>query len=449
MQATDPQAGAGFRGLSVEFIPGLSKLAAAYRQRNISGWLLFFASIVLVVAVKLVTIRGIGHGYFFGTYSVLVCVYILSRFLLAWFYRPNLSGISGDYTPTLSFGVPSKNEADNICETILRIAKSDYPKDKFNIIAVNDGSTDNTLQEMLRAKELAAKEGVEVIVVDWSRNRGKREGMAECIWKSEAEVVVFIDSDSFVEVNTARELVKYFADERIAAVAGHAFVANSDRNILTKMQAVRYYVAFKAYKAAEALFGSVICCSGCCSAYRRSYVLEVLEDWKAQAFLGIRCTYGDDRSLTNYLLRKDYLTLYSPSAIVRTFVPDELSKFMRQQLRWKKSWVRESLMAGRFMWKRNLVMSVSFYLGVILPLLAPIMVARALVWCPFAMGQLPLLYLSGLGVMAFVYGLYYRAHVKDRKWIYGVLFAALFPALLVWQLPWAILNIRDARWGTR
>jgi hyaluronan synthase len=448
MQAVERHDGSSLRDFQ-DFLPGISRFAAAYRQRNISGWLLFFASIVLVLAVKLVTIRGIGHGYFFGTYSVLVCVYILSRFLLAWFYRPHLPDAREDYLPTISFGVPSKNEAENICETILRIAKSNYPKDKFNIIAVNDGSTDNTLEEMLRAKELAAKEGVEVIVVDWKRNRGKREGMAECIWKSEAEVVVFIDSDSFVEAETARELVKYFADERIAAVAGHAFVANADRNILTKMQAVRYYVAFKAYKAAEALFGSVICCSGCCSAYRRSSVLEVLQDWKAQAFLGIRCTYGDDRSLTNHLLRKGYLTLYSPSATVRTFVPDQFKKFLRQQLRWKKSWVRESLLAGKFMWRRNVVMSVSFYLGVILPLLAPIMVARALVWCPFATGKLPLLYLSGLAVMAFVYGLYYRAHVKDAKWIYGVLFAALFPALLVWQLPWAILNIRDARWGTR
>src|SRR5215469_246214 len=203
MQAVERHAGSSLRDF-LDFLPGISRFAAAYRQRNISGWLLFFASIVLVLAVKLVTIRGIGHGYFFGTYSVLVCVYILSRFLLAWFYRPHLPEAKEDYLPTISFGVPSKNEAENICETILRIAKSNYPKDKFNIIAVNDGSTDKTLEEMLRAKELAAKEGVEVIVVDWKRNQGKREGMAECIWKSGAEVVVFIDSDSFVETNTAR-----------------------------------------------------------------------------------------------------------------------------------------------------------------------------------------------------------------------------------------------------
>jgi hyaluronan synthase len=431
-----------------DFLAGLSEFFVSCGQRNVSGWLFFFAAVTLVLMLKLLTMEGAGNSLLFGGYSALVVVYILSRFLLAHFYRPNISMAGGSEKPTLSFGVPSKNEGAHIRETILRIAQSNYPKDKFDIIAVNDGSTDDTLEEMLKAKAEAAAQGVEVVVIDWQTNKGKREGMAECVRTSKNELLVFIDSDSFVEPDTVRELVRYFADARVAAVAGHAFVANSDANILTKMQAVRYFVAFKAFKSAEALFGSVICCSGCCSAYRRERVLEVLEEWKAQTFLGVRCTYGDDRSLTNHLLKKNYLTLYSPTATARTFVPDDCKTFVRQQLRWKKSWVRESLIASGFMWKRNPVMSVSFYLGVGLPLLAPIMVTRALFWLPFSTGRVPILYVSGLALMAVVFGLYYRAHIKDKNWIYGVLFAALFPVLLVWQLPWAILNIRDARWGT-
>lgn len=336
-----------------------------------------------------------------------------------------------------------------IRETIIRIANSDYPKDRFNVIAVNDGSDDNTLSEMLAARDEAAKIGVEVIVIDWKKNRGKREGMAECIKRSKMDVIVFIDSDSFVERNTARELVKYFINPQVAAVAGHAYVTNADTNFLTKMQDVRYYVAFKAYKSAEALFGSVMCCSGCCSAYRRDYLMEILDDWLKQSFLGVTCTYGDDRSLTNYLLKKGYKTMFSPTAIAYTEVPDNFKKFMRQQLRWKKSWVRESLLAGMFMWKRNPIMSISFYLGVILPLLAPIIVFRALIWYPSATGNTPWFYLFGLALMAVVYGLYYYLYTGDRKWVYGVVFAAFYTIVLIWQLPWAILNLRDARWGTR
>lgn len=419
------------------------------KSRNINTWILFLLAIYLVWIIKLVTVREIDNSLFFASYSILVSVYILSRFLLAYFYEPEKPSFDPSYEPTLSFGVPSKNEGEHIRETILKIANTDYPKDKFDIIVINDGSTDNTLEEMLAAKEIAAKKGVNVRVINWEVNKGKREGMAECVRLSTHDIIIYIDSDSFIEPDTARELVKYFTDKKVAAVAGHAFVANAEENALTKMQAVRYYVAFKAYKASEALYGSVTCCSGCCSAYRREHLLEVIHDWYHQTFLGIRCTYGDDRSLTNFLLKKGYKTLYSPTAISYTFVPDTFKKFMRQQLRWKKSWVRENLKAGLFMWKRNPIMNISFYVGVILPLLAPVIVVRALVWYPLATHKTPFYYLFGLALMAVVYGLYYRIHIKDNRWLYGVLFATFYTLILIWQLPWAIINLRDARWGTR
>ena len=72
---------------------------------------------------------------------------------------------------------------------------------------------------------------------------------------------------------------------------------------LTKMQAVRYFVAFKVVKAAESLFNAVTCCSGCFSAYRREAVMPHLEWWEDQTFLGVESTFGDDRSLTNCVLR--------------------------------------------------------------------------------------------------------------------------------------------------
>ena len=94
-------------------------------------------------------------------------------------------------------------------------------------------------------------------------------------------------------------------------------------------------------------------------------------------------------------------------------------------------------------------MSISFYIGVILPILAPVIVVRALIWHPITTNNTPFYYLSGLALMAIIYGLYYRIHIKDNRWVYGVLFATFYTLILIWQLPWAILNLRDARWGTR
>lgn len=434
----------------------IAKGIQSWKGRRITPWVIFFFLIYVVAIIKFSTIRQLSNDLLFAGYSIAVSFYIISRFALAYFYVPRQMAADKDaktgderYEPTISFAVPSKDEGENIRETILRIAASEYPTEKFDIIAVNDGSGDNTLDEMYAAKEIARTMGVVVRVIDWKENKGKREGMAECVRQSNKDIIFFVDSDSFLEKDAARNVVKYFKNPKIGAVAGQAFVANADTNMLTKMQSVRYYVAFKAYKSAEALFGSVTCCSGCCSAYRRSSIVPFLDAWANQKFLGVRCTYGDDRSLTNYTLYHGYDTIFAPDVIAHTFVPDTFKVFMRQQLRWKKSWIRESLLAGTFIWKKNIIMSTSFYLGVILPLLAPLIVARALVWYPFTTNKLPLYYLFGLFLMGVIYGLYYYIYTSDRKWIYGVLFATFYTLVLIWQLPYAILNIRDARWGTR
>ena len=405
--------------------------------------------IFLVLVVKILSLQWIAEEYLFFTYSFFVAFYVISRFALSYFYVPTEAKFDKDYEPTVSFAVPSKNEAEHIKETIMRMVHCDYPKGKFDIIAVNDGSTDNTLNEMLEAKRLAKLEGVDVIVVDWKKNQGKREGMAECVKQSKKEIVLFVDSDSFIESNALRAIVKYFAIPKVGAVAGQAFVANSQTNLLTKMQSVRYFVAFKAYKSAEALFGSVTCCSGCLAAYRREAILPLMDDFNNQYFLGAKCTYGDDRSLTNRLLRHGYDTVFAPDSIAHTFVPDDFRVYMKQQLRWKKSWFRESFLASKFMWKKNILMSISFYLGFILPIIGPFIILRTLIWRPVFDGIMPTYYFFGLLLMTLIYGLYYYRYTYDKQWLVGVFSSVFFSFILLWQLPYAMLKLRDSQWGTR
>ena len=160
-------------------------------------------------------------------------------------------------------------------------------------------------------------------------------------------------------------------------MAGHTDVANLQHNVLTRMQAMQYYVAFRIYKSAEALFGSVMCCSGCFSAYRRDAVVPVLDAWLGQTFLGQPSTFGDDRSLTNFVLHR-WRVLYAPDARATTNVPEHLKQFLRQQLRWKKSWLREIPRATRAVLHKHPIMVTMFILSIVLPLLAPQVVLRAM-----------------------------------------------------------------------
>jgi hyaluronan synthase len=214
------------------------------------------------------------------------------------------------------------------------------------------------------------------------------------------------------------------------------------------MQAIRYFLAFKVYKAAESVFGTVTCCPGCCSAYRRVYVMEFIEQWLHQRFLGVECTYGDDRSLTNFVIRK-YRAMYSYEAKAHTVVPHTFKKYMRQQQRWKKSWVRETFIAAGFMWRKNPIAALSFYSYAVLAFVSPIVFFRALLWYPIVSGNMPVVYLTGLFLMLFMHGLYYRLQVGKRSWILGIASFWFNTVILMWQLPWAVLTLRDTRWGTR
>jgi hyaluronan synthase len=414
--------------------------------RDIGPWFLFVFVIYLILLLKGATVSSIPNQWFFGVYSLLITVYILSRFLLAYFHRTPQP--DPRYEPTVTFVVPAKNEEDNIAETIRRFSQVSYPKEKMEVITINDGSTDRTLEEMYKIAEEIRPQVARVEVVDWPVNRGKRHGMAEGVKRAKHEIIIFVDSDSFIAPDCVHHLVKYFSHPEVGAVSGHTDVYNRDTNYLTQMQTIRYYLAFTVYKAAESVFGTVTCCPGCCSAYRRSYIDPIINTWLNQKFLGEQCTFGDDRSLTNFIIRQ-YEAVYSPQAKAYTVVPDKFGKYVRQQQRWKKSWIRETFIASTFMWKKNPLAALSFYSYVFLAFASPIVFVRAMVWYPLVTGFLPLVYLTGLFLMLLLHGLFYRIRMGRRSWVMAIINFWFNTVILMWQLPWALFTIRDSRWGTR
>lgn len=404
--------------------------------------------IVLIVAVMAYKAAFIGlmfSNVFFGVYSVCVASYILSRFFFSLFYR---SKPDAGIEPHIAIVMPGFNEQEAIANSLRSLLALDYPPGKLELIAVNDGSTDDTIGEMRR---VAAESGGRVQVIDFERNQGKRAAMAAGIRATEAEVIVFVDSDSVVEPDALRHLVQPLADPKVGAVCGHANVLNLTDTWLTRMQAVRYFVAFRVVKAAESVFNAVTCCSGCFSAYRREAILPRMEWWENQTFLGVESTFGDDRSLTNCVLR-DWRIVYEKRAVSHTIVPTTFRAFVIQQTRWKRSWTRESLLVAKFIWRKHPITAFFTYLSIVLPLIAPVAAVHALVWGPILHGgTVPLIYLAGIYSLAMVYSLYYVIFQDEYSlvWIYGVLFVFFYLAIMLWQTYYAIATCRTARWGTR
>jgi hyaluronan synthase len=399
----------------------------------------------LVVAYKAEFMSALRTDVAFGIYGIVVSTYLLSRFVISIFYRqaPDIG-----LEPHVAIISPAFNEEKIIALSLRSLLALDYPPEKLEIVAVNDGSTDNTLAAL---RKVEATAGGRVHVIDFAQNRGKRAAMSAGIRATSAEILVFVDSDSVLEPDALTKLVQPFGDPRIGAVCGHSGVLNVGANWLTRMQAVRYFVAFKVLKGAESLFGAVTCCSGCFSAYRRCAVTPSLDWWEKQMWLGRPSTFGDDRSLTNCVLR-NWRVVYQGSAVAHTEVPDSFRVFMRQQMRWKRSWTRESVMSATFMWRKHPIAALGTYIGIALPLIAPVIVVRALLWRPLMDGAgIPMIYPVGVYAMALIYSLYYalRHPRYDSCWIYGVAFVGFYITFMLWQTYWAILTSRSGSWGTR
>ena len=374
-------------------------------------------------------------------YSLMAAAYVLSRAVLSMVYRaPTDNG----YLPTVSIIVAAKNEEARISDTLQHCFRSRYPLERLEIIAIDDGSTDGTWEAMtaLQAQYPTLKN------FRFKKNKGKRQAMAHGAKKATGEILVYVDSDSYVEPDAVHRIVQPFIDPKIGAVSGHILVIEEEDNFISKMEAARYYISHRIMKASESVFGAVTCCPGAFSAYRRTAVLRVLPAWLKQQFLGTQATFGDDRSLTNYILRT-HKVIYHAGARCATYVPNRWRNFFSQQLRWKKSWSRETTVAMRLMYRKHPIAVVSYYASILLTVLSPFMVLRALIYMPLAASASCWPYLMGLFLVYTFLCLFYCYHTQSKNWYYGLAFACLYVSFLCFQNYYAIATVRQNHWGTR
>ncbi len=443
----------GYVRCGLHFKETLAEYSNKHRGRYmfmISAFWLFMVSLI-VVLMRSESVLYFQFNKVLYLYSIITAIFLLSRYAFAMFYKP--VPIDPNFTPGVTILIPCFNEEKWIQRTIMGCLNQNYPINKLEVIVIDDCSTDGSQQkivemvEKLKADPRYHVEGRLKYILR-PENTGKREVLAAGVLEAKHELVVFVDSDSFLEPFAIVNLVQPFRDEDMGGVSGRTDIANTYTNTLTKMQAVRYYIAFRVMKAAEGFFDAATCLSGPLSCYRKSLVLENLDAWRGQKFLGQRATFGDDRSLTNFILRK-HRTTYQDTAVCNTIVPNTYSVFLRQQMRWKRSWLRESLIAARFMWKKEPFMALSFYMGLVVPLAAPLVVIYNLIWVPLAHRVFPTAFLVGMLMMALMMSFAQLLLRRSTTWIYGIWFCIYYEFVLLWQMPVAWVTFWKSTWGTR
>lgn len=367
----------------------------------------------------------------------------------AWaLYRP-FAPAARAAAPRLSVVIPAFNEGAMVLQSIASAANADYPHDRLEILVIDDGSTDDTWRYI---EEAARRYPGLVTALRHERNRGKREALALGFARATGEIIVTIDSDSVIERPALLAAAGPFRDPRVGAVAGKVLVYNRAAGLIPRMLHVRFVLSFDLLRSVESAFGNVFCCPGALTALRAEAVRGVLERWRAQTFLGSRCTFGEDRALTNYLLEAGYNTVYQRSAVVHTEVPENYGKLCKMLLRWDRSYVREEIRFARIVWKRPLgTRLIALFDRCVTNLRYPIYYAT--------LGLLPLLALQdramiarmvvAMGLMSLLNMLYFLRSERSLDFVYGVLYAYFAAVALFWIFPYAVLTVRARAWLTR
>jgi hyaluronan synthase len=404
-----------------------------------------------------------------GIYGVCVIFLIFTSFFVSYVkYRdPSKKSVSGDLKIkpaserlSASIIIAAKNEPVLLKDAVVGCLRSTY--DNIEIFLVNDGSTDDTGKVM---DDLRRENPDKVKVFHIAQNVGKRKAIAEAIKSGNilGDIIVLHDSDSIVEPTAIEKLMSVFTNPDAGAVTCYSRPLNGDVNTLTKMQDTWYHGSFNVFKGMESSFGSVTCCSGVLSAYRREAIIPCLDAWSNDKFLGEEFRPGDDRQLTSYVIggNKYYLgkqyrtwkTYYCESAHTLTEIPSTFKKFMNQQIRWKKSWVRVFLFTAPFYFRDRPLLSMAFYyIQMTLSLIGPIITARNLIVLPL-MGEYmsAVAYIAGILFIALLFAVDFRFQnpKSGHRWVYRLLLALLSVNVLNFLVYYSVFTIKRRAWLTR
>ncbi|KAF9217979.1 Hyaluronan synthase 3 [Podila verticillata] len=279
-------------------------------------------------------------------------------------------------------------------------------------------------------------------------HRGKRSAMYTgfaALLQQGIESVVVTDSDTYLDPNVCRELAFALAESPIVGAAtGDVRIYNTGTWV-SFLSSIRYWFAFNLERGAQSYHNVVNCVSGPLGIYRMTIVADVMDSWVKQSFLGVLCTYGDDRHLTNLVLREGFKVKFSQYAICYTDTPIRFIAWVTQQTRWSKSFFREIPIQLGCMHLHSPWMTYALLYQLIYPMMMIYNLVNCIYFGTGAQISWWLVSITLVGLMKTAYALWIT---RDKKFFFTTLYGFLYLVGYVPAKIYAALTLYDNSWGT-
>lgn len=234
------------------------------------------------------------------------------------------SGKKSNFEPTISVIIPAYNEEETIKGTVESVLNADYPKDKIEVIVVNDGSKDKTAEVVKSIKDKRVK-------LLNKRNSGKADSLNYGIKHSKGEIVITLDADSYIEKDSIKKMLGYFEDDVAAVTSAVKVRERKDMTFLEKLQKLEYlFTIFN--RRLFAMINGVYVTPGPFSAFRRE-IFDEVGGFDPNNIM-------EDQEIALRIQAANYRIESCMDAVVYTDVPKDFSSFMRQRERWHRGGFR-------------------------------------------------------------------------------------------------------------
>jgi cellulose synthase/poly-beta-1,6-N-acetylglucosamine synthase-like glycosyltransferase len=246
-----------------------------------------------------------------------------------------------DDFPKFSVIVPAKDEERVLPRLLDSLFSQSYPKDKVEVIVVEDGSTDHTLEIC----ERYVRDG-RLRLIHAEESHGKPLALNRALEVATGEIVGVFDADSIPEQDVLLNAAKHFQDVSVAALQGRTLTVNSETNMLTKFVSYEEAVWNEGYLQGKEALNLFVHLRGSCQFIRRS-LLEKLGGWSERHL-------SEDMEISARLTEKGYKIKYASDVCSWQETPATIGQMFRQRIRWFRGSMEVALKYGRLIRKPSL-----------------------------------------------------------------------------------------------
>ncbi|MGG7079193.1 glycosyltransferase [Clostridium sardiniense] len=249
--------------------------------------------------------------------------------------------------PFVSVMVPAHNEAKVIRRTVQSLLGFDYPKDRYEIIVINDNSSDNSHEILTEIQNNNPDRNLTVISTDnIVGGKGKSNSLNIGFEKSRGEILAIYDADNTPEKKALKYLVQtLIKDDGLGAVIGKFRCRNKSRNLLTRFINIETLTFQWMAQAGRWQLLNLCTIPGTNFVIRRS-IIEEMGGWDTKAIT-------EDTEISFRMYRMGYKIKFMPLAVTWEQEPQTLKVWIKQRTRWAKGNTYVVIKNFKYLFKRN------------------------------------------------------------------------------------------------